>query len=42
MTFDPHPRMLVGRQPAPRLLGTVADRLDLLSATGLARKFHEQ
>ncbi len=35
LTFDPHPRSVVGAQPAPHLLCTVADRLDLLASTGL-------
>lgn len=35
LTFDPHPRSVVGRQPPPRLLCTVEERLELLAATGL-------
>lgn len=35
LTFDPHPRSVVGRQPPPRLLCTVDERLDLLAASGL-------
>lgn len=35
LTFDPHPRSVVGKQPPPRLLCTVDERLDLLAATGL-------
>jgi riboflavin kinase / FMN adenylyltransferase len=35
LTFDPHPRSVVGKQPPPRLLCTVDERLDLLAASGL-------
>lgn len=35
LTFDPHPRSVVGARAAPPLLCTVDDRLDLLAGSGL-------
>lgn len=34
LTFDPHPRALLNPQSAPKMLSSVADRIELLAATG--------
>lgn len=34
LTFDPHPRAVLNPESAPKLLSSLADRMDLLSATG--------